>query len=555
MSIAQFFKGKFKIVFLFIILAELFSLFGYLLPDFRQIAFLVIIFIVLILSLQKLEYGILILLAELFIGSKGYLFYFEYDGMMISIRIALWLIIMAVWLGGVIIGWTGKSINNNKGCFTIGGILRRLAPQDNIIKYYIILFAFIVWGVVNGFLNHNEFSNIFFDFNGWLYFTLIFPIYYAFNKPLRGSGSYLEATKSLLQVFTAAVIWLCFKTFFLLFIFSHNMLGMVYELYRWVRITGVGEITQIQGGFYRIFFQSHIFILIGLFIFLMLLIKKIESRKEKFILFSLPACLPRRHFGQAMFRLRRQAGIACFLSSVVLISFSRSFWIGLVIGLLSYYFIILFIYKLKWKKIFQVTGTLFSIAVISVGLIIAIVKFPYPTPAGGFSTTGLLSERVSQLTGEAAVSSRWALLPKLWTEIKSAPILGQGFGATVTYTTQDPRVLESNPTGEYTTYAFEWGWLDVWLKLGFLGFLFYLFLIIKVCFIGIKKSAKRLFDSASQINNDNIENKVNLGLIIGLIVVSAVSIFSPYMNHPLGIGYLIFVSVLINGCKNKKGLA
>jgi len=62
------------------------------------------------------------------------------------------------------------------------------------------------------------------------------------------------------------VLWLGFKPFFLLFIFSHDMIGMTAELYRWVRLTGVGELTRMQGGFYRIFLQSQIFSLAGFFI-------------------------------------------------------------------------------------------------------------------------------------------------------------------------------------------------------------------------------------------------------------------------------------------------
>jgi hypothetical protein len=48
------------------------------------------------------------------------------------------------------------------------------------------------------------------------------------------------------------------------------------------------------------------------------------------------------------------------------------------------------------------------------------------------------------------------------------------------------------------------------------------------------------------------ENKIILALIFGLLAVSVVNIFSPYFNHPLGIGFLILVSVLIR--EKKKGL-
>jgi len=514
------FDKKTKLIFLFIFLAELFSIFAFWLPDFEKAAFFIIAGLVLILSLINpptplskggiREYGILILLAELFIGSKGYLFYFESGGIIISIRLALWLIVMAVWLANLLIKWARNRELPETG----------FGKQNSYFYYFIILLFFIVWGAVNGFLNHNSFSNIFFDFNGWLYFALIFPIYdFIKNK---------ENIYDLGRVFLAAMVWISFKTFFLLFVFSHDYIGMVSELYRWVRGTGVGEITLIQGGFYRVFFQSHIFVLIGFFILLAFFSNQLFKNK-KFLTF-LPR--PPRHsdgLGGGYFLLLTSS------LSVILISFSRSFWLGLAIGLLFYYFIILLFYK--WKVVFRISAVLLAGAVVAAVLTLIIVKFPYPKPIGGFDAASLFSERISD-TKEAAVSSRWQLLPPLWTAIKQNPVLGSGFGATVTYKSKDPRVLASSPSGEYTTYAFEWGWLDIWLKLGFFGLLAYLLLISKIT-----------FDSFMA------KNSLAFGLGLGLIVIAAVSFFSPYTNHPLGIGYLIIAAATIERLKAGFSLA
>jgi len=583
-DIPNLFNRKFILILAFILLAELFSLFGYLLPaslsqggfDFNKIGFFIIVILTLIASLIKLEYGLWILFTELFIGSKGYLFFFEHQGIIISIRIALWLVVMAVWFVRVVSGWLKKKPRLNFNFFQCN--------QCNQWFYFFILFIFIIWGVINGFLNHNEFNNIFFDFNGWLYFTLVFPVYSVlinrqgpFRNTLTRRGSiqgdaeihnqhfditkyqseqitqrqYYDTTKyqsgvhatdspvnTILQIFTASIIWLSAKTFFLLFAFSHNMIGMTSELYRWVRVSGVGEITQMQGGFYRIFFQSHIFVLIGLFVFLMLCADRQSPIAPPLKLWA----------ARGRETLTKQRGklinyyllLITILFSVILISFSRSFWVGLFIGLLFYYFIILLFYKIGWRKFITTNAILLLSAILSIALIIGTVKFPYPKPAGGFATTELLSERASQITGEAGVSSRWTLLPELWNKIKQAPILGQGFGATVTYQSSDPRVLQSSPDGEYTTYAFEWGWLDVWLKLGFLGMAAYLFLLYKICVKGLMQNEK------VKMNNDNEKCKIILGLIVGLVVISVVSIFSPYMNHPLGIGYIVLISAILD---------
>ncbi|HMB66045.1 MAG TPA: hypothetical protein VKO42_04160, partial [Patescibacteria group bacterium] len=130
-------------------------------------------------------------------------------------------------------------------------------------------------------------------------------------------------------------------------------------------------------------------------------------------------------------------------------------------------------------------------------------------------------------------SSRWNLLPKLWSEIKETPILGRGFGTTITYRSNDPRVLESTADGQYTTYAFEWGWLDIWLKLGFFGLFCYIFLIGKIILDGLTN--KDLFRSAL-IN----------GVIVSLAVIAVINFFTPYLNHPLGLGALMLASIIMD---------
>lgn len=487
---------KFYLILGIIFLAELFSLFGYILSDFRQISFLLIILIFSIISLHKFEYGLLIILAELFIGSKGYLFYFNYDGTFISIRIALWIIIMSIWIAKLII----ILLKEKK--------VKIEFLKFSYSKYYFVLFLFIIFGFINGILHKNELSNIFFDFNGWMYFLLVFPFYSIIKLK--------ENIINILRLASASLIWLSAKTLFLLFIFSHNMIGAMNGLYGWVRQSGAGEITHMQGGFYRIFFQSHIFILAGFFIILFFIVKYFENfkniKKEFIFLFILSSL---------------------FLSSI-LISFSRSFWIGLSLGLVIFS---IFIFKLHgFKKLFFTFIILFAISIISLTILFSIIKFPYPSIDRNFNAINLFSERISRITGEAAVSSRWSLLPELYKEISDDPILGKGFGFTVTYKTSDPRIIETTANALYTTYAFEWGWLDIWLKLGFLGLISYLVLICKMFFDSIK---------IKDIN----QKYLVLGISTGLAVIVVVSFFSPYMNHPLGIGYLLMASCFLNKLK------
>jgi O-antigen ligase len=495
---AEIINRKFYLILGFIFLAELFSIFSFLFPKFQIFVFSTIILLTLILSLQKLEYGLYVLLIELIIGSKGYLFFFENDGLVLSIRISLWLIIMSVWAGQLL-------YNRLKGLKDIN--------KFPYFIYFSVLFIFILWGLINGKLNNNTINNIFFDFNGWLYFALIFPFYSIFK--------YNKSFKDLFQVFLAAISWLCTKTLLLLYFFSHDILGVNEFLYFWVRTTGVGEITKMSGDFYRIFFQSHIFVLVGFFLFLSLLVwyinkNKISLNQDFLLLFS---------------------GLT-FSLVINIISLSRSNWVGLLAGAIIIFVIILL--KLKKKTLFKIIGISLISIIISLGIIFIIVKFPFPQSTSNFDPE-LVKNRAGQISGEAGVSSRWALLPNLWKKIGQAPIMGQGFGTTVSYISSDPRVLESSPNGEYTTYAFEWGWLDIWLKLGLFGLTAYLSLLFLFIIHGFQNSRM-----------STIYNSIYFGFTIGLISITIVSFFSPYMNHPLGIGYLLIISVLLGNRKAEK---
>ncbi len=99
--------------------------------------------------------------------------------------------------------------------------------------------------------------------------------------------------------------------------------------------------------------------------------------------------------------------------------------------------------------------------------------------------------------------------------------MGSGFGKRVTYISNDPRVLSFNPSGRFTTFSFEWGYGDLWLKMGIPGLLAYGALLVFL-WRRIPKNYHPAFAA--------------------LLIVH---FFTPYLNHPLGLGVLIAVSVLV----------
>ena len=483
-------KNLFVLTLIILAFVEIISFNGFLVPVINYIGFFIIFLTTVILAWHKIEFGLLIALVELIISSKGYLFYFNYNEHLISIRIAIWFAVMFVWSIKLFIKFFKKQ-----------QIFKNLLHKKNILQnLFYTLLVFIIFGIINGFLNHNQLKNIFFDFNGWLYFLYIFPVLDIIK---------IKNLKNFYIIFFSAITWLCLKTFLFLYIFSHSFL-INGQIYKWIRTSGVGEITQMSNGFSRVFLQSHIFVVVAFFIISFLSINFFKQKQKKEFLLSVL--------------------FLSILIAVNLISFSRSNWAGIVVGIFIFFILSIFIYG--WKKIWIPILTQLASVILALLIITIIVKFPFPQAGTEFNASKMIKNRASEITTEAGVSSRWNLLPPLFDEIKQYPIIGKGFGSTITYISNDPRVREKNLDGIYTTYAFEWGLLDIWLKIGLFGLLIYIAIIFNIIYNLLKQSLK----DKKNISKNNL---INLGIAVILIVLFVINIFSPYLNHPLGIGIIL----------------
>jgi len=480
------FDKNFKIAFLLIVILEIISFWCWQLPWLNLVIFPLILGVAFAISFKKIDYGLYLALAELFIGSKGYLFSLKLAGFALSIRMGLFLVIMLVWL---------IMIKKNR----LAVFFRK---QNSYLYDYLFLAMFCLIGLINGFI-HQAYGDIYLDFNGWLFFGYLPVFFSAFYAP--------QFIKNCLNVFFAAVSFLSLKTIILLLVFAHQFNLPLEIIYRWIRNSGVGEITYVSGNFYRIFMQSQIYVLIGLLVIVTL------------ILFSKNICLPK-------IKIRWLYVIAGLSSISILVSLSRSFWVGLSVSM-----IILLIFYARYIK---PKFTVFLRLIASLILIISAEAVLLNIVTLNFSDN-LLNSRLNDPFTEAAASSRMSQLAPLWQSIKNEPLLGSGFGQTVAYVSNDPRIREQSPDGEYTTYAFEWGYLDIWLKIGLLGLLSYFIILGKV-----------FSDSMVIIKRRSSESWLVLGLVIGLISLGVTSTFSPYLNHPLGIGYVMIISAIIYRIKN-----
>lgn len=486
-----------KIVYLLIIffIIESLSLISFSSFLTGQVVLIFLSLLLLGLTIYKLEYGLLIVLAELFIGSMGHLFNLNFNDHIISIRIIFYSVLLGVYLVNFIIQLikSGKKAEYWQCLKSFAGF-----------RYFIVFIIFLGLGLANGLLRHHNPALMFSDFNAWLYFLLLGPAIAVYCNLTREKISRLKI------IFLVSAVWLSIKTLILLYIFTHD-LAIAPGIYLWLRNTLVGEMTPTSTGWPRIFIQGQIFSAIAFF----------------FVFWYQALSLPTKNIFKNGQLINLALG-ALFLSAILL-SFSRSFWLALLVSIgLS---LILIWRKYSFKKLLEAALWLFLSAVFSFCLIYLIIAFPYWRQSGQADISSSFLNRVNS-GNESAISSRWSLLPVLIKEIKKEPFLGQGYGAEVTYISSDPRVLEKNKSGEYTTYAFEWAYLDTWLKIGFFG-LFSYFVVLIV----LLKRACNLFFS--------LDNFLWPALGTSLIFLIVTNIFTPYLNHPLGIGFLVIASCLI----------
>ncbi|MCC7522344.1 glycosyltransferase [Candidatus Uhrbacteria bacterium] len=407
------------------------------------------------LGYQKPELGIATIFIEHLIGSKGRLFVLGADVSMdggVSVRILM--------VAGFVLGW-------------LGGIWIRKEKPDwktwlQTRTAWIFVAVILAYGLFRGLILKQPF--IVPDANSWGILILCAPALHLAKQKAFWSEIQTAATVGL--------IWLFVQTLVLYALFSHG----VDSLYYWLRKSGIGEITELKEGVgvYRIFIQSQIY---AVMLAVAAASKRITSNTFIWIAIAF---------------------------AVILVSFSRSFWIGTALGI----FISLVI---VFRRKIGILGQSVKLSgAIAVGILIVVMLTPWAGLLDIFSARATASDPAS--------SSRWELLEALKGKIGEQPILGHGFGATVTYQSKDPRIVQATG-GTYTTYAFEWGWLDFWVKFGILGIPIMLWVI---------------FSLAYRLHRSGLYS-----WIPALAALAAIHIFTPYLNHPLGLVLLILMEAQI----------
>ncbi|MBI5793691.1 O-antigen ligase family protein [Candidatus Uhrbacteria bacterium] len=428
-----------------------------------------------VLAYKRLDHALLLVFIELFSNPHGILLSQTIGGFSLTLRMAIFI--------GVMLGW-GMGVLTKR---------YRLEVKDSRIQIFFLLALAAALGLIVGVLRRDP-PLVFGDGNAYLYLLYLLPILSVdWNMTRRGE---------LLQVLAAGAVWICSLSLVLLYIFTHfgeSVLQVTYYFFRDLRIA---EITGLGTGVYRVFIQSQVFSII--FGFLLLSFAVFTKNRRWFLLLS------------------------SLLVATTILALSRSFWMGLVPS-------VVFILMLLWKHLrptfkqgARFIGSSLSVVMLSVLLITVVILFPIPSQDLTGSDLALTLRDRTTDSDDVAIVSRWNLLTPMVNKIFESPLIGHGFGASVTFVTDDPRVREIHPDGTWTTSSMEWGWLELWIKMGILGpaaFLYAAYEFLK------RLWAYRWTDQAW----------LGFGLMAGLVFIFATHFFSPYLNHPIGLGYMLFL--------------
>lgn len=432
------------------------------------------------LAFWRPEYLFPIALAEIIATSNGHSLGIELLGANIGIRIMLFAVLMFA---------------------TLWKIYRdRQNPIPNGYRLpSALLILLLVFSVLQGWLSDYSLRDVYLDANGYLAIGYVLAAW-----------TWTRTTvdrKRLLEAVGAGTLWIVSKTLLLFFAFGHLHPKTLDPLYLWIRDTRLGEITLQRANVYRIFLQSQWYLVPALLAsasYMLLGEKKRESEV----------------------RILHMLTFAALIASL-----SRTFWLALALAAIC--IVVYVIWKRGILRILSRAGGLGLTKVASIALLWILIAVPIFQTVGTDIFGGLLRDRATG-TSDAALDSRAQLLHPMIEAIEQAPLAGHGLGKNVTYKTSDPRYIDTHDTNIVSTYAFEWGWLDILVKFGLVG-LFIIAVLLGLLGLDLWKATK----------TDSTRTWLYIALLGSLIALIIAHAFSPYLNHPIGWGMVALIVALV----------
>lgn len=453
------------------------------------VPFAFIVVATLVITYRSLVWGLAIAMLEIIIGGHGHLIDISL-GMTVGLRLGIF--------GAVMLGVLYHIV------------VKRVRPVfvlERDVPILAILSAVVI-GALIGAVN-NPLGQVFDDANAFVTLLYLLPI-----SMIVWTN---DAKRVLLWTFALGATWVAGSSLFLVYYFTHVDVDGIWAMYHFIRDARLAEVTLLSGPawlvgtfphspwFFRVFEPAQAFVMLFTFVLCAMVAYVAKTWRERLVM-MLPLAL---------------------MFAVDVSGQSRSFWVGLFAGGIALGVALLY----ERPKIREIWRT--KVAVIG-ALVLALmtlwIAIVIPVPLRPDLSDSPYYKGQNDDTRGLAVSSRWNLLTPMMEKIGESPVWGTGFGTTVTFISDDPRVRAMDPTGAWTTYRFEWGFHDVWMKMGLFGlfaFAWYFFLIMRAAL----RSMRGKHDT----------RWLTVSLAVGIIALFASHAFSPYLNHPIGLGFMLMV--------------
>ncbi|MBI4262013.1 O-antigen ligase family protein [Candidatus Uhrbacteria bacterium] len=359
----------------------------------------------------------------------------------------------------------------------------------------IVAGMFILLAIANGYVHAHPQILILQDAVLYLFFLLAFPTVDLLRYP----------DARLLKIAKGYILGSTLFSLVTFFIYSSGLGVLRDPYYDWFRHIAAGKITDLGNHFFRIVLPEHLLMVPAILIIASSLMKNPKNRQ--FWLYALCA------------------------SFVLMLNFSRMYFIGLVVGLL--------VLKLRedFKKWFLVSS------LTAMSIVVLFVSVHFLASRGQSTSLGLLEDRISGVvepTDEISGSIRMALLPDIFRTIQLHPWLGSGLGTTVSYRDPTTKIVE-------TRTQFDWGYLEMFAELGIVGAFAYIVFLILLLYA--------LFRAFSACNTTSPTLQCLFrGLLAGAIAFFVINGSTPALFQGFGVLYFVFIFSMVVFSERNSGV-
>lgn len=348
------------------------------------------------------------------------------------------------------------------------------------------LFVLVAFSSIVGLVNNHAFSLVVQDVIPYIFLFLLLPTYHLFSSE--------KIQHYFIRLLVVFIVGSALYALFTFIVFRLGISELQDPFYKWFRDVAAGKITMLTPYFFRIVLPEHLLIAPISLVVLSLLMKNEKHHMMWRILF-----------------------ICCMF--ILALNMSRAYVLGIFVGT----FVLLYKHKLKeWFKETAWAATIFILVFVGVNIVSSLGK------DAGLGVLGLRAQSVVDPRIEQSTQTRMALIPGIINTYAAHPFLGAGLGATIFYT--DPKTFNVIETNQ-----FDWGYFEMITELGPVGFLYFMFLILTVLVVCIKK-----------IHKESEYHDLHVGLVAGLVALLVINITTPAFFHVFGILYLMFTIAFLS---------